>query len=458
MKPGTATILGGGVAGMAAAYALARNGWKVTIVEAAPDLGGLAGSFQRDGRSFPLGYHHILHRDRPLLYFLDVIGALPFVRWRSIRMLFRLAGKSYDLSRPADFWRFPMSAIDKAQFTRMMLRAFGKSDWSDWRDRSAQDLVDEWATEGVRRTLFEPLTQIKFGLPCADISGAWLGARLHHREGSAPLGYIPGRNWTEVLCNGLAHQLSLLGVRIVTSARVVEVETAGGVVSAIKTQQGERLTSDVFVSTLATETLLRLLPAEDSPGFRDIKYTALTSVICATAQPLPSDFYWMNLLGTEHTASGLFMLQSLNPTLGTIGESYVNFVTHTRSRTMPFFGGQSDDEVVEGYKRDFREVFGQPLRARWIQVNRIPMYSPVLVRNYQNPPVASTTFANLYFAGNYRTFPSVVSTGTAMHSGLEAADAIVSRGRSVDVLASAMRFATPFPRRAMLPGFARASD
>ena len=42
---------------------------------------------------YPLGYHHILHRDRVLLYFLDLIGALPDVRWRRIRMLFHLGGR-----------------------------------------------------------------------------------------------------------------------------------------------------------------------------------------------------------------------------------------------------------------------------------------------------------------------------------------------------------------------------
>jgi protoporphyrinogen oxidase len=443
MKPASATILGGGLAGMAAAYALASNGWKVTIIEAAPELGGLAGSFVREGRSFPLGYHHILHRDRTLLYFLDVIGALQYVRWRRIRMLFRVGGESFDLTRPLDFMRYPMRAADKAHFVKLMLRAFRKSDWSDWHDRSAADLVDSWASAGVRETMFEPLTQIKFGLPCSEVSGAWLGARMHHREGSAPLGYIPGRNWTEVLCTGLAYQLDQLGVVARTKTRITRVETSKNTVREVETDAGDRIGGDVFISTMATENLRRMIPDEDSTGIRDITYTALTSVICATTQQLVHpEFYWMNLLGTTHTASGLFMLQSLNPTLGTLGESYLNFVTHSHSRAEPFFK-QTEEQVVEGYKRDFREVFGEELHARWIQVNRIPMYSPVLVKNFKNPPIASTRFGNLFFAGNYRTFPSVVSTGTAMHSGLEAANAIVNSPSVLEVLDKAQRFSTP---------------
>ncbi|MGC9982249.1 MAG: FAD-dependent oxidoreductase [Polyangia bacterium] len=444
MSKESIVILGGGMAGMAAAYALARNGRSVTVVEAGPQLGGLAGSFHRDGHSFPLGYHHILYRDRHLLFFLDVIGALESVLWRRVRMLFCTGGRCYDLACVSDFLRFPMGLADKARFVGLMVRAFRKRNWTDWNGRSAQDLVDGWATAGVRRALFEPLTRIKFGLPCCEVSGAWLGARLHHREGSAPLGYIPGTNWTEVLCAGLAGRLSSLGVRLVTSARVAGFRTGGGVVSEVQTEAGDWIGGDVFVSTIPTEILIALLPEEDSPGIREVEYTALSSVICAAPKRRLPDFYWMNLLSPDRTASGLFMLDSLNPTIGERGESYVNFVTHTRSRTMPFFSQLPEDELCALTLADFREVFGEDLSPRWTQVNRLPMYSPVFLRDYRNPGLHSTRFRNLYFAGNFCTFPSVASTGTALHSGLEAARLLLNGGaRQDDIAEAAQRFRPP---------------
>ena len=94
-------VLGGGLSGVAAAYTLARAGLTdVTVIEGGATLGGLAGSFEREGHFYPLGYHHILHRDRTLLYFLDLIGALPRVVWRRIRMLFHLGRETYDLGSP----------------------------------------------------------------------------------------------------------------------------------------------------------------------------------------------------------------------------------------------------------------------------------------------------------------------------------------------------------------------
>ena len=169
-------VLGGGLSGLAAAYTLAKAGWKhVTVVERGLELGGLAGTFEADGHFYPLAYHHILHRDQGLLYFLDRIDALRDVRWRKVRMLFRLDGRMYDLADPVDFLRFPMSLTDKLRFVRLMARCFVKSDWTDWHERSAAELVDAWGGPGVRQAIFDPLTRLKFDRPCDEVSGAWLG-------------------------------------------------------------------------------------------------------------------------------------------------------------------------------------------------------------------------------------------------------------------------------------------
>ena len=92
---------------------------------------------------------------------------LPRVHWRRVRMLFRVGGRLHDLGSPAGFLRFPMPTLDKLRFVRLMLRAFAKSDWSDWEGRSAEELVLAWAGPGVARAIFEPLCRLKFELPCA---------------------------------------------------------------------------------------------------------------------------------------------------------------------------------------------------------------------------------------------------------------------------------------------------
>ncbi len=412
-------VLGGGLSGVAAAYTLARGGVRdVTVIESGPALGGLAGSFERDGHFYPLGYHHVLHRDRTLLYFLELIGALPTVRWRRIRMLFHLDGTFYDLGSPGGFLRFPMSLADKARFVRLMATAFTKRDWSEWEDRSAADLIDAWAGPGVRTSLFERLTRLKFELPCAEVSGAWLGARLHFREGSAPLGYIPGANWTKVLCDGLVRLLEESGVRVRLRTRVARLHAGGGQVREAELESGERVAADRFVSTVPTEVYLKLIGADATPELDRIRYSALISVVCATRQAVRPEAYWCNLASLDRTACAIFLLSALNPTIGGPGETCVNFVTHLRGRDRPLFQ-EPDDRLTARYLQDFRAVFGVELEPFWTHVARVPMYSPVFGRSFRNPPPRSATWPNVYFAGNYRTFPSIVSTGTALGSGVE---------------------------------------
>ena len=417
-------VLGGGLSGCSAAYALAKAGLRVCLIERAPALGGLAGSFEQENHFYPLGYHHILHRDRTLVYFLELIGALDQVRWRRIRMLFRVGGQHYNLANPLDLMRFPLSVADKARFAVLMLRAFRKTDWDDWLDKSAADLLDSWAGPRVREALFEPLTQLKFELPCSEVSGAWLGTRLHYREGSAALGYIPGTNWTQVLCQGVERLLAEAGVEMRTSTTVAKLHSSGERVQEVELDTDERLSADLVVSSIPTAVYLGLAPDDTTPLLREVQYTALLSMVCASKKTVEPDFYWMNLADLDHAANGIFLLNSLNPSIGAPGDSCVNFVTHLNNRTRPFFA-KPEDEILDAYLEDFRAIFGFDLDPFWVKLSRVPMYSPVITPNYRNPPVRSTRFSNLYFAGNYRTFPSVLSTGTALGSGIEAAQTLL---------------------------------
>jgi protoporphyrinogen oxidase len=436
MAPPRVVVLGGGLAGVGTAHTLARAGWpSITVIERGSRLGGLAGSFEQDGKFYPLGYHHILHRDRALLYFLDHIGALPTVRWRRIRMLFQADGALLDLSSPMDFLRFPLAPADKCRFVRLMLHSFTRSDWSEWHDRSAAELVDHFAGHRVREAIFEPLTQLKFELSCSEVSGAWMGARLHFREGSAPLGYIPDRNWTTVLCDGLTELIRGEGVEILTDASVARIEARGDRVSAVELADGRRVDGDIFVSSIPTEVYCNLLGGDETPGLSSIRYTALISVVCATRLKISPAFYWLNLTSLKQSSCAIFGLSSLTPTIGGPEETCVNFVTHLQSRCDPVFR-LPDNEILRRCNDDLESVLGYPLDPTWVNIARIPMYSPIFRKGYRNPDVESATFRNMYFTGNYRTFPSIASTGTALRSGVETGHEILDRyGHSSDLLA-----------------------
>jgi hypothetical protein len=133
----------------------------------------------------------------------------------------------------------------------------------------------------------------------------------------------------------------------------------------------------------------------------------------------------MNLEPGRYAASGIFQLSALNNTIGKLGERTINFVTHLKTSDHDLFS-RSETELMNSYRQDFRELFRVDLQTEWHQVSKVNMYAPILNVGFSNPPLRSTAWKNLYFAGNYRTFPSVLSTGTALRSGIETASAILA--------------------------------
>jgi protoporphyrinogen oxidase len=413
------------MAGIGAAHALLEAGCSVELVERQRDLGGLAGSFEQDGAFYPIGYHHILATDRTLRSFLRLIGAARDVRWRRVSVLFELGDRLHDLGSLRGFLGFPLSWRAKAGFISLMIRAFARRDWSSWKGRPATDLVDQWAGKEVREAIFEPLARLKFRCSLSDLSAAWLGARLHAREGATPLGYIPGTNWTKVLCDGMTRRLERLGCVLHREVSVTRLDIEAHRVRRVQLSDGRVLDADVVVSTLPTVVHSELIPVDETPELRDIRYTALISAVCVTRQRVNPNFYWLNLGGRDHTACAIFQLSSLNPTIGLAGDTCLNFVTHLADHGEPLFR-LADHELIALYREDARVVLGLDLRPDWVRVSRVARYSPIFGVDYRNPPVRSVNLENLYYAGNYRTYPAVASTGTALAAGIDAAQAILA--------------------------------
>jgi protoporphyrinogen oxidase len=68
-------IVGAGFTGLAAGLRLARSGYGVTILEAEPEAGGLAGSFQLPGgQQVERFYHHWFMHDHQILELARMLG------------------------------------------------------------------------------------------------------------------------------------------------------------------------------------------------------------------------------------------------------------------------------------------------------------------------------------------------------------------------------------------------
>lgn len=418
-------VIGGGMAGMAAALTLAEHGQRIVLLEANAHLGGVASSFERDGRLVPLGYHHILSSDAQLLSFLGRFDLLSRVHWKRIEMGFSIDDTILGLSNPRDFLRAPLPWRVKAGMAARIATAW----WPQANDEPASDWLRRLTGTEALDAFFNPLTQIKFGLPTSGLSAAWLRARLAAGEAGSRYGYMPNEDWVSVLVSALHRRLVEAGVEIRLNSPVAEVVPAASRqrLQSIQLHSGERIRARCFVAAIPPPVLNALAPEVRSPALDAIQYTGVVSTVVATRTPVPLDRYWTNFLRPTYSFGGIFRLDLLNDSLGHPGVKLLNFCTHVAPRNKAHSMLSWDPSTIEDrYLSDFKTRFGVTIRPEWIHTSRIPLYSPVFVHGYQNPPVRHERLLNLFLAGNYRTFPVLATTGSAMGSGVEAAYAVLN--------------------------------
>src|SRR4029077_18105864 len=95
-----AVVIGGGLAGLAASYDLARAGHRGVLLEAARDFGGLASSFRLEGHPIERFYHFICRSDQDLLTLVDELGLGQKLHWRQTHTAFYHHGRDYSFGSP----------------------------------------------------------------------------------------------------------------------------------------------------------------------------------------------------------------------------------------------------------------------------------------------------------------------------------------------------------------------
>ena len=420
-----ALVIGGGMAGLAAAWRLGQAGYRTALIEASDQLGGLASSFEKDGRLYPLGYHHILSTDAHLLSLLAQLGLLERVHWKRQRMGFFLDGKVHSLATPGDFLRFPLPAR-----TKMRMAARVASAWVPLReDEPAGAWLSRVAGEDAVERFFDPLTQIKFGLPTSALSAAWLRARTQSSEANCRYGYMPDADWVSVLVDALRTRLESLGVEI----RLVEPIALNDAGNRARRQSVHRREAPCACDHWGHRRPNSSNSRRTSARASAIAYTGVISSVIATRSRLV-DRYGPTSCDLVQLRRHL-RLDLLNDSLGHPGVKLLNFCTHVRDRSPGSMLHWTEDEIETTYLRDYAALFGDRIEPEWSHTSRISHYSPVFVHGYTNPAVTHPKLSNLFLAGNHRTFPVLATTGSAMGSGIEAARAAInSRALKVGML------------------------
>ena len=287
MTAAGAVILGGGVAGIAAALALRDAGHPVTLVEARAFLGGRAFSFPdaASGQAVDNGQHFIVGRCHCFLKLLERLGARD--KWHlqsrlNIPVIDR-AGKvgrlrAWPLPKP---WHLllpflgyahlsfgervkVLSALAAARRLDRHSPEMERITFYDWLRPRRQS---ERAINNLWNLLIEPTLNDK-----AQDASAAMGLMivqeglLRERKG-ANVGY-PKTDLQAALGEPARQALEKAGVRLLLRRPARRIIFADGRVAGVELADGEKLADQVYISALPFDTLLNLLP----PAIRERDY------------------------------------------------------------------------------------------------------------------------------------------------------------------------------------------
>ncbi|MDP8299455.1 MAG: FAD-dependent oxidoreductase [Candidatus Tantalella remota] len=423
-KQKNVAVLGGGLCGLAAGAHLASRGFQVTLFERNDHLGGVAANFKLDdGRIIPRSYHHILKTDIATINILKSLGLFEKVTWKKINIKLSVEGQLLDFSDPLDLLAYRgLPLLSKLKMSLMISRILLRDHWEDLEGKSVEDLLLEWGDARVYHKLIHPLIDMKFGIDPSRISAPWLAIRLHAGEPITSYGYIPDTSWTEEVITALSRVILENDGRIFLEKGVRRIVIENNKVAHISTGE-EDYEFDHYVSTLPPGDFMSIL--ENAPAnsplvdtVAKVQYVSSYNMIAASSSE-PFEDYWTIAHTPRKHFGACFTLNKLNPDLATEKDkSVMNFFTYVPYNDFRL----SDEDYAETCRSDLSKMVGKKIDFTWTKVFKFASTVPIFYKDYVNPE--TRIFSNLYLAGIYKTCPFLSSSGTAMESGIQAANAI----------------------------------
>ncbi|MCH7838523.1 MAG: NAD(P)/FAD-dependent oxidoreductase [Chloroflexi bacterium] len=302
-------VIGGGVAGMAAAYRLIQAGHKVALYEASPFMGGLVRTFEVGGGRLESFYHHIFSTDTTVAGLIEELGLGDQLVWRDSRVGFYHGGKLYDFVTPLDLLRFtPMPLVDRIRMGLAAVYLRRQKDWHRYESITAAEWIRRYMGKGAYDAVWGPLLRGKFGDAYDELSMAWLWSKIHLRFSSRKggpaqkeqLGYMLGS--FGVYIDELERRLRASDLAEVNTGRAVrEVIVEEGRARGLLLDGGERVDCDAVIACMPAHVFAKLAPQLPPDYGEKLTGTRWQSALCyimALKRPL-TDIYWLNISDDE---------------------------------------------------------------------------------------------------------------------------------------------------------------
>ncbi|MEP9378943.1 NAD(P)/FAD-dependent oxidoreductase [Aquabacter sp. CN5-332] len=403
-------VLGAGAMGLAAAYRALCEGHQVTLIEAAPEAGGMAAHFDFAGLSIERFYHFVCKSDHPTFALMEELGIGDKMRWRSTSMGYFTKGELNPWGDPVALLRFPhLSLIEKFRYGLLAFVSTRKDRWDELEHVSAKAWIERWCGKSVYDKLWRPLFALKFYEYADNVSASWIWTRVRRIGRSRrslmqeELGHI--ENGSQTLVDALMAAIAAKGGVVRLGELAVKVETAEGRVTGVTTVR-DHYPADAVISTVPTPLVSDLvpdLPAESKAAYDAILNIGVVCVLLKLKRPVTPHF-WVNVVEPDMPIPGIIEFSNLRPMPG--GESVV-YVPYYMPVTNPLWSRPNEAFTREAFaciRRINPDI--QPEDLLVAQAGRLSHAQPVCPPGFAAmiPPV-ETPIAGLQVADTCFYYP-----------------------------------------------------
>lgn len=426
-------IVGGGFTGLTAGYSLAKQGYKVKLIEADTVPGGLASTFQfADGVHLEKFYHHWFNNDRYVPELVKELGIGGDIVTLPSRTGMYFNGRLWKLSTPLDLLRFSaLPFIDRIRLGLLVFLVRRIKDWKTIEHLSIREWLEPLCGKRVYQVVWEPLITSKFSVYAEAVNAVWMWKKLVLRgstrndKGGEELAYFKGGFGR--LAGALADAIAQHGGQVTLGAKVRGAEAEGDRLTALHTDAG-MVTARQFLFTPAFPLIADILAEVADPAWlaqlRRVRYLGNMCLVLRLRRSL-SDTYWLNVNDPGFPFVGVIEHTNFDSPAHYDG-SHIAFLSRYLAVEDPVWQ-YSDEEYLDFALQHLRRMFPD-MDKSWIiehRVWRAEYAQPVTERGYSSyVPGRQTPFTNALISTMAQIYPEDRGTNYAIREGRSVAQDI----------------------------------
>lgn len=416
MKNPQIVILGGGLGGISCAYELAKRNIPCLLLEAAPELGGLAAVHNTGTYRIEKAYHAFFRGDHAMLETLEELGLSSQIVWHEVKLGFVSKGALTSFATPLDVLRNrQLGLVDKIKLFLLSYKMSRMHAWKHLDAVTATSWILENGTQRLYKELFEPILHVKWNGFKERISAAWIWGRIYPRatsrtrRGKDKCGYLLGSY--AVALERMKEYIEKHGSRILTSAACKELAVKNNKVARVVYRYQDRdhvIDNPAVINTIQPPQFLKIaqgLPEKMSTALSKIKYEGVICLLAALKKPLTA-LCQIPIAPGQVRFGGIVEWGNFVPAAYFGGDHLLYLFTYGPTTNPDWL--LTDGQIIEVYFSDLKKLIPSFRRddVKWSNVFRNPYGTPIFETGYLTyMPEAISSINGLFFAGMFNTYP-----------------------------------------------------